>query len=72
MRMDSMVTCTFCGANDSMTDNDPPEDWHSADEIDLCPKCLLGIKKGVAAVKDGKVRPWEEVEKELFAEEDKK
>ena len=58
MQIDSMVTCDFCGANDFLTDNDLPEDWHGTEEVDLCPDCLLGIKKGVDAVKEGKITPF--------------
>ncbi len=30
------------------------------------PEMMAGIREGVAAMKEGRVRPWEEVERELF------
>ena len=33
-------------------------------------KLLRDIREGVKAVNEGRVRPWEEVEKELFPEEE--
>ena len=58
MKIDSMVTCNFCGANNFLTNNDLPENWHGTEEVNLCPDCLLGIKKGVAAAKEGKITPF--------------
>ena len=65
-----MVICIFCGATAPLTDNDPPEGWDCKEERDLCPRCLGGIQRGVAAVKEGKVRPWSEVKRELGMEQD--
>ncbi len=62
MKTDSMVTCNFCGANNFLTDKDLPEDWHGTEEVDLCPDCLLGIKKGVDAIKKGKIPPFRDNE----------
>ena len=70
MKIDSRVVCDFCGSNDFLTDNDPPMDWNCAGDVDLCPACLEGIKRGVGAVKEGRVRPWEDVERELGLEEE--
>ena len=59
------VPCDHCGQE--------TEVYHlwGGDEraLRLCPPCSRkwerGIKRGVQAVKEGKVRPWEEVKKEL-------
>lgn len=32
------------------------------------PDFMAGIREGVKAVKEGRVRPWDEVERELFPE----
>ena len=35
----------------------------------LCSTCLASIRKGVKEMKEGRVRPWKEVEAELFNKE---
>ena len=65
MQVDGMVSCDGCGDNVFTTDDYPPENWHSTEEHDLCPPCLEDIKAGVAALNEGRVTPWEDVEREL-------